>query len=89
MNTHFKFKTESEHTVNGKHYDLEMQIFFDASEKNTTSTVNNAAVSIIFSVKEFDKSVTEDKKTNIDGFFKDLKFDVIENTPVNPNAAEI
>lgn len=59
LNTHFKFKTESEHTVNGKHYDLEMQIFFDASEKNATSTVNNAAISIIFSVADFDTSVQE------------------------------
>jgi hypothetical protein len=53
--THFVFKSPSEHTINGLHHDVEMQLFHRAEEYDDESSVKYAAVSIMFSVEKFDE----------------------------------
>jgi carbonic anhydrase len=53
--THLVFKSPSEHTVNGHHQDLEMQIFHKAESFNDTANIKYAAVSVFFSVEEFEE----------------------------------
>ena len=50
-------KSPSEHTVNGAHYDIEMQIFHQSTADD--KKVKQAAISIMFSVEEYDKTIDE------------------------------
>jgi len=71
----FRFHYPSEHTVDGEYYDLEMQIYHDAKEWNDTAKIKYGAVSIFFSVKEYDKSISTTQNDTVKDFFRNLKFD--------------
>ena len=47
-------KSPSEHTVNGAHYDIEMQIFHNSMSENEKD-LKYAATAIMFSVEDFDE----------------------------------
>ena len=71
----FRFHHPSEHTVNGKYYDIEMQVYHDAKEFNDTAKIKYGAVSVFFSVKNYDLSVSTAENDTVKDFFKNLKFD--------------
>lgn len=71
----FHFHHPSEHTVNGKYYDLEMHTVHLAKKVNDTANIKYGAVGIFFSVKDYDKSITTGENDTIKDFFNHLKFD--------------
>lgn len=71
----FRFHHPSEHTVNGKYYDLEMQIYHDAKEFNDTANIKYGAVALFFSVKNYDQSISTAENETIKDFIQNLKFD--------------
>lgn len=71
--THMVLKSPSEHTINGHHFDLEMQIYHEAETDESGSDDGNelahAATAIMFSVEEFDE-IDEDKNKTFQDFFR-------------------
>jgi carbonic anhydrase len=67
-------KSPSEHTVNGHHYDIEMQVFHDAEEVDEDSNIKHAATVIFFSVEEFDE-IDEVQNKTLQDFFRQFKFE--------------
>lgn len=63
--TKFVFRSPSEHTVMGDHHDIEMQIKHESAEWNTSYSIKYAYVSVIFSVEDYDKTVTEAENSTI------------------------
>lgn len=72
--THLVLKSPSEHTVNGHHYDIEMQVFHDAEEVDEESNIKHAATVIFFSVEEFDE-IDEVQNKTLQDFFRQFKFE--------------
>jgi len=71
----FQLRSPSEHTVMGKHLDIELQIKHEAEKYNDTANIKYAYVSIFFSVEDFDKTITERDNSTAQRFFEHLKFD--------------
>ena len=64
-------RSPSEHTVNGAHYDLEMQIYHDAEttdESTGETSTKHSAISIMFSVEDYDDIEADTNKTLQDFF---------------------
>ena len=59
----FHFHTPSEHTVDGKYYDLEMYTVHLAENWNETAKIKYAAVGLFFSVEDYDLSITVAENT--------------------------
>lgn len=80
----FHFHAQSEHTINGKRYDMEMHtVHFpegDArrrlEEKATTTDVKiiASAVGLMFDRYNYDKSITADERLIVDQFFDSMGF---------------
>ena len=73
--THVVLKSPSEHTINGHHMDLEMQVFHRAKDWNDTYSIKYAAIAVFFSVEEFDKTINEASNKTMQDFFRQLKFE--------------
>lgn len=71
----FQLRSPSEHTVMGKHLDIELQIKHNAESFNETANIKMGYVSIFFSVEHYDKSITEQDNSTVQRFFEHLKFD--------------
>ena len=71
----FKIRSPSEHVVMGKYLDMELQIKHNAQEWNTTHNLKYGYVSLLFSVEQYDKSITLAQNETVRDFFKHLKFD--------------
>ena len=70
----FHFHSPSEHTHNGKHYDLEMHIVHTADNVNSTTPIMYAAVGIFFDVLDFDPTITTSQNNTVKNFLNGLKF---------------
>ena len=55
----FQLRSPSEHTVMGKHLDIELQIKHNAEKFNDTANVKYGYVSLFFSVEDYDRDITE------------------------------
>ena len=66
--------SESEHTVNGEHTDLEMHTVHYPSD--SSSGIIAAAFGIMFSVNDYTASLTWAEEKIIDAFFEGLKWDI-------------
>jgi len=82
----FHFHSPSEHTHNGKHYDLEMHIVHTAARTNDTSPIKYGAVGIFFDVEDFDSSMSVSDQQKVERFIGHLKFGATDN-PVVPQVA--
>lgn len=60
--THLVLKSPSEHTINGLHFDIEMQVYHTA-ETIEGNNLKQAATAIFFSVEEFDEIDEVNNKT--------------------------
>jgi len=69
----FHFHAGSEHTIDGKRHDLEMHTVHLASEEK--NGFKYAAMGLMFSVQDFDRSVPQDLRNVIDGFFESMKWE--------------
>lgn len=74
----FHFHAGSEHTIDGVRHDFEMHTVHTAGK--TLNNIGFAAMGIVFSVNDYDKSVTEEQVKIIDTFFDSLKLE--NNDPV-------
>lgn len=72
----FHFHAQSEHTIDGKRYDLEMHTVH-APEKAMGDDVEikYSAFGLMFDVDDYDQSVTPAERSTIDKFFDSLGFD--------------
>ena len=69
--TSFNFHSGSEHTIDGKRYDLEMHMLH--YPKKAEQSIFAAALGIIFDTTDYDPSVTDAQRAAIDGFFDSLQ----------------
>jgi carbonic anhydrase len=79
----FHMHSGSEHTVNGKRFDLEMHTVHlpdgeTALGADSGNSFYAAAMGLIFDVDDYDKSVTEDQIRIIDTFFDSMKWNEAE-----------
>lgn len=70
----FHFHSGSEHTIDGKRFDLEMHTVHQARE--AANGFQYSAVGIIFSVEDYTADLTQAERNVIDAFFNGLKWDV-------------
>jgi carbonic anhydrase len=70
----FHFHSPSEHTHNGKHYDLEMHVVHLADFVNATTRIKYAAVGLMFDVLDYDKTMSDADTRTVERFFEHLKF---------------
>ena len=74
--SHFAFKTKSEHTINGKQHDVELQIHHKKEYRSPGYQKEYpggySMIGILFSVRDYDRSVTNYQKSVINNFFSDL-----------------
>lgn len=89
----FQFHAKSEHTINGKRFDMEMNTvhYPDKGERRRLEEKETkkeeapdieiiaSAVGLIFDRVDYDKSVTAEEKLIIDKFFDSLGFDATVN----------
>lgn len=80
----FHFHAKSEHTINGKRYDLEMHTVHYANKRRILAESGSdgkpisliaSAVGIMFDVDDYDPTVTGEEKKVIDAFFDSMGFD--------------
>lgn len=76
----FEFHHGSEHTVEGKRHDLEMQTIHVPldTDRADASGIRYAAVSVMFSVKDYTAKLTPRQYRIVDAFFDSLDWDVME-----------
>ena len=82
---YIQFRHRSEHSVDGKRMDLEVQVTFDPYYE--AGNVKQAKTGILFSVKEYTiDGVTNEMVKRIDSFFDSLQWDkndpVVDSVPV-------
>jgi carbonic anhydrase len=73
--SHVVFKSPSEHTINGHHLDLEMQVYHKAKGWEEGDDIKYGVMAVFFSVEEFDKSIDEASNKTMQDFFRQLKFE--------------
>ena len=79
MGTFIQFRHESEHTVDGKKLDMEVQVTHDPYDPS--GNVKQAKTGILFSVERFSiEGVTNEMVKTIDEFFDSLQWD--KNDPI-------
>ena len=66
----FHFHAGSEHTIDGKRHDLEMHTVHLAAE--TIDNIGYAAMGLMFSVQDYDRSVPQSTRDIIDKFFDSM-----------------
>lgn len=59
----------------GIHHDIELQIRHQAKGTAASDSVQTSYVSLLFSVEDYDRSVTEQQNSTVQRFFNHLKFD--------------
>jgi hypothetical protein len=75
----FHFHAKSEHTIDGKRYDMEMHIVHVADEgKGDPVPILYSALGFMFDVDDYDESITPDEQATINAFFDSFSF---ENIP--------
>ena len=84
----FHFHHLSEHTIDSKYYDLEMHTVHYPWNKDDPAVKRTgfiaAAMGLMFSVNDYDSSVTDDQVKIIDNFFDSLKWDITKESPEVP-----
>lgn len=71
----FHFHAKSEHTIDGKRYDMEMHIVHLVNEeKGDPVTIKYSALGFMFDVDDYDQSITPAEMNTIDAFFDSLDF---------------
>lgn len=71
----FHFHAKSEHTIDGKRYDLEMHtVHVPGEAKGNDVTIKYSALGLMFDVDDYDPSVTPDEKKVINDFFDSMNF---------------
>ena len=68
----FKFHHPSEHTINGKHSDLEMQVWHEASGWNESTELKYAAISIFFDSDNYTTPISDDQNATVHNFLLGL-----------------
>jgi len=73
-------KSPSEHTKDGVHYDVEMQVFHTAGAADTDAEndIKYGATAIFFSVEEFD-AIDEATNKTFQDFFRQFEFENTED----------
>ena len=74
----FHFHSPSEHTLNGKHYDMEMHIVHVVDPGNGSSDgskIKYGVVGLMFSVEHFNEEISTQANQTVQDFFNDLKLD--------------
>lgn len=79
----FHFHSPSEHTLNGKYYDLEMHLVHKRKNADPKNNIQYAVVGMFFSVEEYDRSITQNDNQTLKNFFNDLRFDDLGEPVVN------
>ena len=83
----FHFHAGSEHTVDGVRHDLEMHTVHLAEE--TKGGFGYAAMGLIFSVQDYDRSVSADVVEKIDNFFDSMSWNAENPNQANPVVASV
>ena len=78
----FHFHHGSEHTIDGKRFDLEMHTVHLPQEVNEQE-INYAAVGVIFDVKDYTAKLTKEQYAVIDNFFDSLKWGDLDQPEVD------
>lgn len=74
----FHFHAKSEHTIDGKRYDLEMHTVHAPDEaKGDPVKIKYSAVGLMFDTENFDTSISAADRATIDDFFDSLNFSSI------------
>jgi len=76
------FRSPSEHTINGHHTDLEMQVIHTAQSNDNEANIKYGSISVFFSVEEF-AEIDEVKNKTFQDFFRHFKFDDTEDKTVS------
>lgn len=76
----FCFHHQSAHTVNGVRNDLEMMTYFDADPKKDELTYKHAAISVMFSVNDYNVKLSRAEEILIDTFFETLDWSKTDPT---------
>jgi carbonic anhydrase len=76
----FHFHAGSEHTVDGKRFDLEMHTVHYPKAGNKANGFIAAAMGIIFSVEEYTANLTWSEQRIVDTFFDSLQWDDLTET---------
>jgi len=80
----FHFHSKSEHTIDGKRYDMEMHIVHLVNEeKGDPVTIKYSALGFMFDVDDYDQSITPDEVKTINGFFDSIN---LGNIPADGKA---
>jgi carbonic anhydrase len=75
----FHFHAGSEHTIDGKRYDLEMHtVHYPRETKNDFIA---AAMGLMFSVNDYTADLTPGERMVIDTFFDTLRWDITTSNP--------
>lgn len=80
----FEFHSRSEHTIEGRQYDFEMQTVHELDDKE--NGFSSAITGIMFDEYHYDQSVTPEQVDIIDNFFDSLMMDKLkpaETAPIN------
>jgi len=76
--TEFHFHYPSEHTVDGKRFDVEMHVSHTTDHSGDDSGIVGASVAIFFSTTDFDNDVTAEQNSTLNDFFYALGLDILE-----------